>query len=151
MASIGEEAFSNTGSAVFYVSGIYAGPAIYGMRDGLSLSPSGEQTLTEATAVSATCTVPGATMHYTTDGTTPTTSSPVFAPYATRRSPNPSPFRRCNVSTPPRRFGREGAGRRARIAIRAHQGTAVPKEYGTMARRPARPGGWWPSGGGSHL
>ena len=81
VTNIGYEAFYGVASATFYVSDIYAGPEIGGAVVGLSLSPSGEQILAGPTTVLATCTVPGATMHCTTDGTTPTAESPVFAPF----------------------------------------------------------------------
>ena len=81
VTNIGYEAFYGVASSTFYVSDIYAGPEIGGAVVGLSLSPSGEQILAGPTTVLATCTVSGATMHCTTDGTTPTAESPVFAPF----------------------------------------------------------------------
>ena len=86
VTSIGTGALNNLGSAVRYISDIYAGPAISGSVVGLSLSPSGEQALDEPTTVTATCAVPGATMRYTTDGTAPTAASPVLAPFTVSAS-----------------------------------------------------------------
>ena len=81
VTNIGYDAFYGLPSATFYVSDIYAGPAIDGAEVGLSLSPSGDQILDGPTTVTATCTVPGATMLYTTDGTVPTAASTVYAPF----------------------------------------------------------------------
>ena len=79
--TIGNNAFPDTVLETVYVSDIYAGPVVPHQTVGLSLSPSGDQELSEPLQVTGSCTIPGATMRYTTDGTTPTAASPVFQSY----------------------------------------------------------------------
>ena len=81
IATIGNDAFPDTGLETVYVSDLYAGPSVPHKTIGLSLSPSGDQEISEPLQVTGSCTIPGATMRYTTDGTTPTASSPVFQSY----------------------------------------------------------------------
>jgi hypothetical protein len=81
VTNIASNAFSAAGLETVYVSDIYAGPAVPYKTVGLSLSPSGDQEISGPLQVTGSCAIPGATMRYTTDGTTPTAASPVFQSY----------------------------------------------------------------------
>ncbi len=80
---VGTDAFAETGAAKVYVSDVYAGPGYCGkfVETALRLQPSDEWSFTDPVNVEASCVIAGATIRFTTDGTTPTAESPVFEPF----------------------------------------------------------------------